>query len=250
MGRMGRPRGTKKQREQQARLATGAGKFIGYIRVSTQAQGENGHSLAGQATRLQEVAAREGLELVDIVTEVESGAKERDGLADVQARILAGEAQGILFPKVDRLGRNQIHLLKVVAWAVDEGVDLLAADEGWQVRTGQKVDKMLPFRLAMAEVELERIKERTRDGLAAAKAKGVKLGRPALNVALEADAAELRRKGLTLQDIADMFNAQGLRTTKGTEYRPTTIYRMIERFDPEANQVGGGWSGKRLAAVA
>ena len=71
-----------------------------------------------------------------------------------------------------------------------------------------------------------------------------------MNVALEAGAAELRRQGLTLQDIADTFNAQGLRTAKGTEYKPTTVYRMIERFDPEANQAGGGWSGKGLAAVA
>jgi len=103
---------------------------------------------------------------------------------------------------------------------------------------------------ALAQVERKRISRRTREGLAAAKAAGVKLGRPALNVALEAGAAELRRQGLTLQDIADTFNAQGLRTAKGTEYKPTTVYRMIERFDPEANQAGGGWSGKGLAAVA
>lgn len=246
---MARPRGNGKERQREARLATGAGRMIGYVRVSTQAQGATGHSLAGQVTRLQEVAAREGLELVDVVQEVESGAKERDGLAEVQSRIMAGEAQGIMFPKVDRLGRNQIHLLKVVAWAVAEGVDLLAADEGWQVRDGKKVDKMLPIRLAIAEMELERIRERTRDGLAAAKAKGIKLGRPALNVTLEADAAKLRRQGLTLQDIADTFNAQGHRTGTGTEYKPTTIYRMVNRFDPAANPEGG-YSGKVAAAVA
>ena len=102
------------------------------------------------------IAAREGFVLVDVVAEVESGAKERDGLADVQARVLAGEAQGIIFPKVDRLGRSMVHLLKVVDWAAKNRIDLLSADEGWQVRDGAKVDKMLPFRLAMAEVELER----------------------------------------------------------------------------------------------
>lgn len=136
---MAQPRGTHIGKEQQARLCTGAGKLIGYIRVSTQAQGATGHSLDGQHARLQETAARDGFELVDVVAEVESGAKERDGLAEVQARVLAGEAQGIIFPKVDRLGRSMVHLLKVVEWAAHNRVDLFSADEGWQVREGAKV---------------------------------------------------------------------------------------------------------------
>jgi len=225
-----------KQRE---RLVTGAGRMIGYIRVSTQGQGTNGHSLDGQRTRLQDAAAREGFELVDVVSEVESGAKERDGLAEVQARVLTGEAQGILFPKIDRLGRSMIHLLKVVEWAVTNRVDLLSADEGWQVRDGAKVDKMLPFRLAMAEVELERIRERTRDGLRAARAKGVKLGRPALNTELQERATTLRRGGMILQEIADTFNAEGHTTATGAQFKATTVYRMIGRQDPTANPVGG-----------
>jgi len=246
---MARPRGNGKERQREVRLATGAGKMIGYIRVSTQAQGANGHSLAGQLTRLQEAAAREGLELIDVVQEVESGAKERDGLAEVQARIMDGEAQGIIFPKVDRLGRSMIHLLKIVDWAVSEGVDLLATDEGWQVRNGKKTDKMLPFRLAMAEVELERIRERTRDGLKAAAAKGISLGRPVENTELADRATDLRRRGLTLQEMADLFNAEGHRTARGTEYKPTTVYRMINRTDPAANPEGG-YRGKVAAAVA
>ncbi|MCE5239798.1 recombinase family protein [bacterium] len=247
---MARPRGTKVSKEQQARLATGAGKLIGYIRVSTAQQGANGHSLDGQRTRLHETAAREGFDLTDVVAEVESGAKERNGLAGVQARVLAGEAQGIIFPKVDRLGRSMVHLLKVVDWAVKNRIDLLSADEGWQVRDGKKIDKMLPFRLAMAEVELERIRERTRDGLKAAKQKGVRLGRPAENVGdLAKRATELRRQGNTWQEIADLFNAEGLRTARGAEFKTTTIARMIERTDPTANPEGG-YRGNALAAAA
>jgi hypothetical protein len=74
---MARPRGSKVSKAQQVRLATGAGMMIGYIRVSTQGQGTNGHSLDGQRTRLEDTAAREGFVLVDVVSEVESGAKER-----------------------------------------------------------------------------------------------------------------------------------------------------------------------------
>ncbi len=246
---MARPRGTRQQRQRQAILATGAGKLIGYVRVSTAGQATNGHSLDGQRTRLQEAATREGLELVDVVCDVESGAKQRDGLDAVQARVAAGEAQGIAFPKVDRLGRSMIHLLKIVAWAKESGADLLRADEGCQVRDGQEVDKMLPFRQAMAQVELERIRERTREGLRAARAKGIVPGPKPQNVALQARATELRRGGMGLQEIADLFTREGHRTAAGTEYKPTTVWRMVNREDPQANPEGG-YQGNALAAVA
>jgi DNA invertase Pin-like site-specific DNA recombinase len=247
--RTARPRGSKQARDQHARLQTGAGKVIGYVRVSTAGQAINGHSLDGQRRRLQEVAEREGLLVTDIVEEVESGAKEREALAEVQRRILAGEAQGILFPKVDRLGRSLLHLLKIVEWAVSNRVDLISADEGWQVKAGEKVDRMLPFRLAMAEVELERIRERTREGLKAARQKGIRLGRPVENTGELAErAVAMRRQGMTLQSIADTFNGEGTTTARGKQWSATTVYDMINRVDPKANPVGG-YRGRRGAAA-
>lgn len=250
---MARPRGSKKQREQQARLATGGGRFIGYIRVSTTEQEENGHSLTGQVARLQEAAQREGVELVDVVQDVKSGAKQRDGLDDVWARVLAGEAEGILTPKIDRLGRSQLHLASLVEAARDGGVSILTSDEGWQVRRGKLVNEALPFLIALAQVERERISRRTKEGLAAAKEHGTKsgkpVGRPAENVELADRAVELRRQGLTLQAIADRFNAEGHLTARGAYYAAATVYTMIQRTDATANPEGG-LSGKGLAAVA
>lgn len=246
---MARPRGSKKQREQQARLATGGGRFIGYIRVSTADQEENGHSLAGQVARLQEAAAREGVELLDVVQDVKSGAKQRDGLDEVWARVLAGEAEGILTPKIDRLGRSQLHLASLVEDARRRGISILTSDEGWQVRRGALVNETLPFLIALAQVERERISRRTKEGLAAAKSKGKRLGRKPENVELADRAAELRRQGLTLQAIADLFNAEGHLTARGAYYAAATVYTMIQRADPAANPVGGH-PGKALGAVA
>ena len=245
---MARPRGSKKQLEAERRLMTGAGRFIGYIRVSTAGQETNGHSLDGQTTRLREAADREGVVLVDIVQDVESGAKQRDGLDDVWARVQAGEAEGILFGKTDRLGRSQLHLASLVEQARDEGISLLSSDEGWQVRRGELVNETLPFLIALAQVERERISRRTKEGLAAARAKGVTLGAPARNTDLQDRATELRRQGKTLQEIADLFNDEGWRTATGAEYKATTVYRMVNRVDPNANPEGGH-RGKAPAAA-
>jgi DNA invertase Pin-like site-specific DNA recombinase len=118
-------------------------------------------------------------------------------------------------------------------------VSLLSTDEGWQVKGGELRNEALPFMIALAQVERERISRRTKEGLAAARAKGVKLGRPPLNVELQARATDLRRQGRTLQEIADLFNAEGHRTAAGTPYHVSSVYRMVNREDATANPVGG-----------
>jgi len=221
-------------------MLTGAGRFIGYIRVSTEGQGTNGHSLEGQRQRLQDAADREGVELLDVVCDVKSGAKQRDGLDEVWARVLAGEAEGILFPKLDRVGRSQIHLATLVEQARDRGVSLLSSDEGWQVQRGELRNEALPFLIALAQVERERIGRRTREGLAVVKASGKKLGRPVENVGEAAErATELRRQGLPWATIAKMLNDEGYTTARGGIFHPATVGRMIERTDPTANPEGG-----------
>ncbi len=80
----------------------------------------------------------------------------------------------------------------------------------------------------------------TREGLAAAKAKGIKLGRPAENVGEAAErATELRRQGLPWATIAKTLNAEGYTTARGGIFHPATVGRMIDRTDPTANPEGG-----------
>lgn len=203
---MARPRGSKQDREAQARMAIGGGKLIGYARVSTAGQATHGHSLAGQETRLRETAEREGYALLEVVVDVESGAKVREALVQVQRRVEAGEAEGILFCKLDRLGRSLVHTGQLVEWAQAHRATLLSSDEGLQVHRGEVRNEALSFFLALAQVERERIRRRTREGLAAARAKGVRLGAPPENAGdLQRRATDLRRQGWTLQRIADTF---------------------------------------------
>jgi len=246
---MARPRGTVKQRKAEKRLATGGGKLFGYVRVSTVEQGDHGHSLAGQTRRLVDAAEKSGYALVDIVADVESGAKQREALEDLWRRVLAGEAEGIMFAKLDQFGRSQAHLAKMIEQARDQGITLYSADEGLQVDRGKLVNEALPFLVAFAAVERERISRRTKEGLAAARRKGVRLGAPPLNTALQERATDLRREGNTLQAIADGFNAEGHRTATGAEFRARTVWVMVNRVDRTANPEGGH-QGKELAAAA
>lgn len=85
---MARPRDTKEDRDAQVRPSTGADRLIGCIRASSADQSNSGHSLAGQVTRLRGAALREGIDRIDVVQDVESGAKQRDGPDDVPVPIM------------------------------------------------------------------------------------------------------------------------------------------------------------------
>ncbi len=63
-------------------------------------------------------------------------------------------------------------------------------------------------------------------------------GKKAVNSILAKRAMCLRRKGQTLQAIANKFNAEGKRTARGCEFKETTIWNMVNRVDPEANIEG------------
>lgn len=233
---MARPRGSRKQKEQAARLELTKGKAFVYIRVSTSRQQVNGYSLEGQEQRARAVAEREGLEVVEVVSDVGSGGKKRERLAEIQKRIEAGEAGAIITPKLDRLGRSSIHTATVAAWAVERRVDLLTSDEGWLVRDGKAVDKMLPFRIAMAEVERQQISERTIDALAVARTRGVCLGNVKRTGATDPAAkraVELRRKGQTLAAIAATLNAEGYTTARGCQWVAGNLYNVLKRVAPD-----------------
>lgn len=210
---------------------SGAGKMIGYVRVSTKEQGTMGHSLDGQMRRLADRCRDEGLELIDLVVDIECSTKYREKLAQVQERLEEGEAAGLICAKIDRVGRSQFHLASIVQWAEVNRIDILSTDEGWQVRGGKKVDAMLPFRIAMAEVELERIRQRTREGLDAAKRNGVQLGRKFENEELGRRAWTLRQSGLSWRHIAQRLIEEGARTARGAEPNMGGVLRIIRHME-------------------
>lgn len=162
-------------------------KFVGYYRVSTKEQGRSGLGLDAQQLSVRSYASNAGC-LIDEITEVESGAtNHREGLSKALAACRKFDAT-LVIARLDRLSRN----LKFIAQLMEGRVDFVAVD----MPTANKLT--LHIIAAIAEHERDVISQRTRDALAAAKARGVVLGNPRIDLAQSAGARARKEK-------ADLF---------------------------------------------
>jgi DNA invertase Pin-like site-specific DNA recombinase len=171
--------------------------LIGYVRVSTATQGKSGLGIEAQQEALVRFAQAEGFELVRVFVEVETG-KGSDAL-ERRPQLAAALAEArrkrcsIGVAKLDRLSRDVHFISGLMAHRVPFLV----------VELGAEVDPfILHLFAALAEKERTMIGARTKAALAAAKARGVKLGGPKL--------AEAREVALeTIGAAADNHAANG-----------------------------------------
>lgn len=142
------------------------GKKIGYVRVSDADQSEN----------LQIDALKQaGCDVIYGDHGVSGTIKKRKGLDELFASLNEGDT--LVVWKLDRLGRSTIHLLQLLDGLRKRNVDFQAITQG--IDTTTSIGRMLYGQLAVfAEFEREQIRERTKAGMAAAKARGVHIGRP------------------------------------------------------------------------
>src|SRR3954453_14161932 len=142
------------------------GRFIAYYRVSTQAQGASGLGLEAQRAAVLAYLDGGSWHLADEFVEVESGRKDdRPELAKALAACRRLGAT-LVIAKLDRLARR----VSFVSALMDSGVEFVAVD----FPTANKLT--IHILAAVAEHEREMIAKRPKDALAAAKARGRKLG--------------------------------------------------------------------------
>jgi DNA invertase Pin-like site-specific DNA recombinase len=142
---------------------------LGYIRVSTQKQGRSGLGLEAQQAALARFAEAEGFELLETFTETESGKHDETHRPVLAAALEVARKQGtpIIVAKLDRLSRDVHYISGLMKHRVPFIVAELGADTD---------PFMLHLYAALAEKERALISRRTKDALAAAKARGVRLG--------------------------------------------------------------------------
>lgn len=222
-------------------------KVVSYFRVSTAEQGRSGLGLEAQRTAVASYCQGRGCEVLGEYVEVESGkVNDRPELARAMAHASLTGAT-LVVAKLDRLSRDAAFLLALR----NSGAAFVAADN-------PAVDRVTVGILAvLAQDERERISERTRAALAAAKARGVRLGNPngaaALRRAakgngaalkalkagaderaakLAAKVAELRGAGVTsLAGIAAALNEARIRTPRGGQWHPSSVRNLLNRVE-------------------
>ena len=223
-------------------------RFIAYIRVSTAKQGQSGLGLEAQQEAVRRFVETAGGAVVAEYREVESGKKtDRPELARALAACRA-EGATLLVAKLDRLSRNTRFLLDIVEGSGEAGVAFCDLP---QLPPGPMGKFFVTLMSAIAELEGGLISARTKAALAAAKARGVKLGahRPGhgnlkalqlARVARTAAAAEhaklvspyisaAKRAGATThRAIAEALTARGVRTARGgTAWHPSGVQAVL-----------------------
>lgn len=170
-----------------------------YLRVSTDNQ-----ILDSQETELREYCTRRGWGNVEWYRDTASGAKQdRQGLNDLMAKVRRGKVDVILAYKLDRLGRSLSHVAQLIAELQVNRVALVVPNQGIDTSESNPAAHLqLNILAAVAQFERELITERVRSGIAAAKARGVTLGRPATPDRRKRQVGDLMREGLSGKDIS------------------------------------------------
>ena len=150
------------------------GKVIGYLRVSTPDQ-----DVEKNKADILRVANEKGfIGKVEWVEEKVSGTRDwrTRKLGGVLKKLQAGDT--IIVSELSRLGRSTLQILEIMKIAKEKGIEIHAVKGGWSLNGTMESKIVLQMMAMFAEIERDIISERTKEGLRARKAAGVKLGRP------------------------------------------------------------------------
>lgn len=178
---------------------------IAYYRVSTERQGRSGLGLEAQQKSVEHFASINDFKLIEEFIETESGKKNRRlGLLAALKECKHQDAT-LLIAKLDRLSRR----VTFIATLMESGVDFKVVDNPYAETF------TLHILAAVAQKECEDISKRTTVALAAAKARGVELGKFGKEVLSQRNKEKANAYAQSLQPIIDKIRAQGIKTVRG-----------------------------------
>jgi DNA invertase Pin-like site-specific DNA recombinase len=204
--------------------ASGATPVVGYASVAARRGEHPAREFTSQAEKIALACERRGLSLLDLVREHEperGRALERPGLGYALRRISAGEAKGLVVAELSRLTHSVSELGRLLEWLSQFDARLVAAASGLDT---EEESSRLAVRtiIEISRWERDRLVERTRKGMRAARRKGPP------GVAdypeLQGRIGRMRAEGMTLQAIADRLNDEGVPTVRGgAKWRPSSV---------------------------
>jgi DNA invertase Pin-like site-specific DNA recombinase len=221
-------------------------RYVAYYRVSTDRQGRSGLGLDAQKYVVQEYLNRSGAALRAAFTEVQSGKDDDRPQLSEALKVCRLTNSSLLIAKLDRLSRNVAFL----ATLQQAGTKFVACD------LPEANELVVHILAAVAQAERKAISERTKAALAAAKARGVRLGNPNLKPG-NATSAEFARRSrsesarrrateldevlahaehrgcTTLRKLAEHLNQLGVTTPQGGRWHANSVRRIRHRMATE-----------------
>jgi DNA invertase Pin-like site-specific DNA recombinase len=217
--------------------------YVIYLRVSTQDQNRSGLGLEAQQRDIDlflENYADTPYEVVEQFVEIQSGKDDARPLLDAAINMAKKQGAVLVVSKLDRLSRR----VSFIATLMEE--------KALEFKVAQMpyADKFqLHIYACLAEQERDFISQRTKAALAAAKARGTKLGAPVIHLkhlaearSQKADAAAkkiasfilpLKQKGIPLREICTALNSAGVKTERGGDFHPSLVSRMLKRLEKQ-----------------
>ena len=221
-------------------------KFVAYLRVSTHKQGYSGLGIEAQREIIQNYLC-DRKPIFEYI-EVESGRKTDKGRPKLKEALSQCRTYGakLIVAKLDRLARN----VSFLSTLLDSDVEIVFCD------FPQANKMVLNILASISQYEAELVSIRTKQALAAKKARGCKLGNPEHlmdkhetaiansnktnrkkaenNLNNKRAVAMLKilvEKGLTLSEMTETLNREGFVTSKGHAFRPSQVYVLINRYN-------------------
>ena len=197
-------------------------KVIGYVTTSTDAWSDEDE---GSAAAIEATCEDSAWDLLEIVCDRENGRSlDRPGLSYALERIAEGRARGLVVGELQRVSRSPADLSALIAWFGDADATLVALDLGLDTSTpaGRQVASTV---IALVNGERGSAQAAQNGG-----AGGRTHGRPALkdHPELIERISTMRSANMTLQQIADQFNADSIPTLRGgTQWRPSSIQAAL-----------------------
>lgn len=223
-------------------------RVVGYIRVSSQRQADDGVSLDAQRAKLTAYAAAIDLDMVVVVSDAGVSARslERPGLQRVLALLNDGTAEGVLVVKLDRLTRSVRDLGDLVERYFSTKFSLLSVADSVDTRTagGRLVLHVLA---SVSQWEREAAGERTKEALAHVRREGARLGGEALGWRRSDTTDENGR--LLVEEVEEERRTLALmRELRADGHSLRAICEILTRRRRTTKR-GGAWSPKVVAAT-